>query len=79
MHLAMTAASNPTSGTNTALWICFGLSTGGLLIAVAAYALGHLHAEAPRIEEWFSRTGAQPRPPTVTEHCQRRSSEHPSR
>jgi nucleotide-binding universal stress UspA family protein/MFS family permease len=54
VHFARRAGGGPVSGTSIALWICFGLSTGGLLIAMALYWLGGVRPEAPRMEEWFS-------------------------
>jgi MFS family permease len=60
VHFAMTVGSSPTSGTSTALWICFGISTAGLAVATALYLLGGVRPQAPAIEQWFSsqRPGA---------------------
>ncbi len=54
VHLALSAGGGPVSGTSTALWICFGLSTAGLLIITALYLLGGVRPVAPRLDEWFN-------------------------
>jgi nucleotide-binding universal stress UspA family protein/MFS family permease len=54
VHLALTAGGGPASGTSTALWICFGLSTAGILIITALYLLGGMRPVAPQLDEWFT-------------------------
>ena len=44
----------PAAGTKTALWICFGIASGGTLFAVSLYALGGVRPPAPSLEAWMS-------------------------
>jgi hypothetical protein len=53
-HVAATVGSSPAAGTHTALWICFGIATGGTLFAVSLYALGGVRPPAPALEVWMS-------------------------
>jgi MFS family permease len=57
-HVAATVGSSPTAGTHAALWICFGIASGGTLFAVSLYALGRVHPPAPAVEVWM--TGEAP-------------------
>ncbi|HEY2437754.1 MAG TPA: hypothetical protein VGH93_11280, partial [Solirubrobacteraceae bacterium] len=57
-HVAATVGASPTAGIQTALWICFGIATGGTLFAVSLYALGGVRPPAPVLEVWMS--GAAP-------------------
>jgi len=53
-HVAATVGGSPQAGTRTALWICFGIATGGTLVALSLYALGRVRAPAPALEVWMS-------------------------
>ncbi|MBV8220794.1 MAG: MFS transporter [Solirubrobacterales bacterium] len=53
-HVAATVGGSPAAGTQTALWICFGIATGGTLCAVSLYALGGVRPPAPSVEVWMS-------------------------
>lgn len=53
LHLAMTVGGSPAAGTRTALWVCFGLSAGGALLAISHYALGAVRPPSPELERWF--------------------------
>jgi hypothetical protein len=59
LRVARTAGPNPVAGTRTALWICFGLSAAGAVIAVCLYVLaGARRPPKPALERW--REGAEP-------------------
>jgi hypothetical protein len=53
-HVAATVGGSPAAGTQTALWICFGIASGGTLVAVSLYALGGVRPPAPALEAWMS-------------------------
>jgi hypothetical protein len=53
-HVAATVGGSPAAGTRTALWICFGIATGGTLFAVSLYALGRVRPPAPALDVWMS-------------------------
>jgi MFS family permease len=53
-HVAATVGGSPEAGTRTALWICFGIATGGTLVAVSLYALGRVRPPTPVLEVWMS-------------------------
>ena len=53
LHFAFTVGGSLSSGTTIALWICFGISTGGALVGVGLYALGRVTPPAPSLERWF--------------------------
>jgi hypothetical protein len=53
-HVAATVGGSPTAGTETALWICFGIATGGTLFAISLYALGGVRPPSPALETWFN-------------------------
>jgi MFS family permease len=52
LHVAQSIRSNPTTGTNTALWICFGISTVGAIIGTALYVLGGQRPPTPALQAW---------------------------
>jgi MFS family permease len=54
VHVATTVGGSPAAGTQTALWICFGIASGGTLFAVSLYALGGVRPPAPSVEVWMS-------------------------
>jgi MFS family permease len=54
VHVAATVGGSPAAGTRTALWICFGIASGGTLCAVSLYALGGVRPPAPALEVWMS-------------------------
>jgi nucleotide-binding universal stress UspA family protein/MFS family permease len=53
LHFAVTLTGLPSPAYNTALWICFGLSAGGAVVAVLLYTLGRVRPTAPAIERWM--------------------------
>jgi MFS family permease len=53
-HVAATVGGSPAAGTHAALWICFGIASGGTLLALSLYALGGLRPPAPTLEVWQS-------------------------
>jgi len=53
-HVAATVGGSPAAGTQTALWICFGIASGGTLFAVFLYSLGGVRPPAPALEVWMS-------------------------
>jgi MFS family permease len=53
-HVAATAGGSPEAGTHTALWICFGIATGGTLLGVSLYVLGGVRPPSPALEVWQS-------------------------
>jgi hypothetical protein len=53
LHLAMTVGGSPAAGARTALWVCFGLSVGGALLAISLYVLGGVRPPTPVLERWF--------------------------
>jgi hypothetical protein len=53
-HVAATVGPTRAAGTHTALWICFGIATGGTLIAASLYALGRVRPPAPALDVWMS-------------------------
>jgi hypothetical protein len=53
LHFAFTVGHSRSTGTTIALWICFGISTGGALAGVCLYALGRVRPPAPSLERWF--------------------------
>jgi MFS family permease len=53
-HVAATLGGSPAAGTQTALWICFGIASGGTLVAVSLYALGGVRPPAPALDVWMS-------------------------
>jgi hypothetical protein len=57
-HVAATVGGSPEAGTQTALWICFGIASGGTLVAVSLYVLGRVRPPTPVLEVWMS--GAAP-------------------
>jgi len=66
MHLAQTVAASPQAGSRVALWICFGLATGGGALAVYLYVLGRVRPRAPDLEGWLEgERGAWPSPPLL--------------
>ena len=54
VHVATTVGGSPAAGTRVALWICFGIATGGTLVAVSLYVLGGVRPPAPALEGWMS-------------------------
>jgi MFS family permease len=52
VHFALTVGHVDT-GTQTALWICFGLAVGGAVVGISLYALGGVRTPpAPALERW---------------------------
>src|ERR1700748_3776308 len=57
-HSAAPAGASREAGTHAALWICFGIATGGTLAAVSLYALARAPPRAPARE--VGRSGDAP-------------------
>ena len=55
-HVAANAGGAPAAGIHTALWICFGIASGGTLLAISLYALGGVRPPAPALQVWMSGT-----------------------
>jgi MFS family permease len=53
-HVAATVGGSPAAGTGTALWICFGVASGGTLFAISLYALGRVRPPSPALEVWMN-------------------------
>jgi MFS family permease len=54
VHVARTVGHSAAAGIRTALWVCFGLSAGGALLAISLYALGGVRPPTPVLERWFA-------------------------
>jgi hypothetical protein len=54
LHVAATVGHSAAAGVRTALWVCFGLSAGGAVLAVSLYALGGARLPTPVMARWFS-------------------------
>jgi len=52
-HVAFTVSG----GTQTALWICFGIAVAGALTGIALYALARVRPPAPDFEYWLAARG----------------------
>jgi MFS family permease len=52
-HFAATVGGSPRSGTGIALWIGFGLATGGAAIAVLLYTFGRARPQTPNVERFM--------------------------
>ncbi|MBO0768311.1 MAG: hypothetical protein J2O48_06460 [Solirubrobacterales bacterium] len=52
LHLALSTGGITGAGTETALWICFGLAAGGALLSLYVLILGRARPQAPDIERW---------------------------
>ena len=57
LHLALTVGRSLSSGTTTALWICFGISAGGALLGIGLYALGRVRPPTPAFDGWLAGQG----------------------
>ena len=53
LHFAVTLTGLPTQAMSTALWICFGLASGGALAGVLLYLLGGVHPSASALHRWM--------------------------
>ena len=53
LHFAVTLTGLPTPAMSTALWICFGLATGGALVGVLLYLLGGVRPSTPALARWM--------------------------
>jgi nucleotide-binding universal stress UspA family protein/MFS family permease len=68
LHFAVTLTGLPTPAIDTVLWICFGISIGGAVIAVLLYLLGGVRPAAPAVTTWMG--GQEPAwdtPPLLAE------------
>ncbi len=55
LHFAATVdGSSSTTGTSTALWICFGIALGGAAVGVGLYLLGGVRPQAAALDQWFA-------------------------
>jgi MFS family permease len=57
LHFALTVGGSLSSGTTTALWICFGISAGGALLGIGLYALGRVRPPTPALNSWLAGKG----------------------
>jgi MFS family permease len=57
LHFALTVGGSLSSGTTTALWLCFGLSAGGALLGIGLYALGRARPPKPAFDSWLAGKG----------------------
>ena len=57
LHFALTVGGSLSSGATIALWICFGISAGGALLATGLYALGRLRPPTPAFDNWLAGKG----------------------
>jgi MFS family permease len=58
LHFAVTVGHSASSGTTTALWICFGISAGGALAGIAFYLLGGVRRPpSPDFDYWLAGEG----------------------
>ena len=57
LHFALTVGGSLSSGTTTALWICFGLSAGGALLGISLYVLARLRPPTPAFDSWLAGKG----------------------
>ena len=57
LHFALTVGGSLSSGTTTALWICFGVSAGGALLGIGLYALGRARPPKPALDSWLAGKG----------------------
>jgi MFS family permease len=57
LHLALTVGGSVSSGTTTALWICFGISAGGALLGIGVYALARVRPPTPAFDSWLAGQG----------------------
>jgi MFS family permease len=57
LHLALTVGGGVSSGTTTALWICFGVSASGALLGIGLYALGRVRPPTPAFDSWLAGKG----------------------
>ena len=57
VHFALTVGGSLSSGTTTALWICFGLSAGGALLGIGLYALARVRPPTPAFDSWLAGQG----------------------
>jgi hypothetical protein len=53
LHIAQTVGGSPEVGTRTALWICFGLTLAGAVVAAYIYLAGRARLQAPDLEPWL--------------------------
>jgi MFS family permease len=57
LHFALTVGGSLSSGTTTALWICFGVPAGGALLGIGLYALGRARPPRPALDSWLAGKG----------------------
>ena len=57
LHIALTVGGSLSSGTTTALWICFGISAAGALGGIGLYALGRVRPPTPAFDSWLAGKG----------------------
>ena len=57
LHFAFTVGGSLSSGTTTALWVCFGVSAGGALLGIGLYALGRVRPATPAFDSWLAGKG----------------------
>jgi hypothetical protein len=52
LHLAMTVSASPAGGIGPAMWVCFGLTAGGGLLALVVGLLGRARLQRPDLDLW---------------------------
>ena len=57
LHFALTVGGSLSSGTTTALWICFGISAAGAVGGIGLYALGRVRPPTPAFDSWLAGKG----------------------
>jgi MFS family permease len=57
LHFAKTVATSPATGIGNAVWVCFGMTAAGALIAGYLLVLGRPGLQAPKLERWLNGEG----------------------
>jgi hypothetical protein len=53
LHLSKTVGATPAAGISIAMWVCFGIAAGGLLVSGYLMVLGRVKLRPPRLERWL--------------------------
>jgi MFS family permease len=57
VHVSLTVAKTPASGTPIAIWVCFGLAAGGAVVSAYLFLLGRARLQRPALERWEEGEG----------------------
>lgn len=57
LHMSETVGASPTSGIESAVWVCFGIAVVGGIVAVAIWVAGRARLQRPDIEAWLEGEG----------------------